>query len=1015
MNQHQALSYIFSRLKKYRPKASSPRGSMLIYIIVMIAFFGIIGTALVSMFSASAVSTHMPNYAVQALYLAESGMRFALSELRNTGYTDTVISTLNNTTYTLSNGKGFSINVFGKWFQASTDQNVNGGPVILNVPQGKIPADFSLPKDLYLVNIKSLQDSIAFAGSANTDFASDISNYDKISDTSLRVTVNDIFQVKQDAAVHMGVHPSSNQSGLTAGNSLNVADVAADVFPAANGSFYILDTVTGAKKEFFYEEAIDQGTYTELTNLNFSGSLDVGTSEFVILSEKNHRIIASGSVPNMTSSDSDSADLDFPLDISSPPPVETPEAGEEEGDVPEEELVSETATPLETAAGAVEVDTVTGEITLGGGIGSAYGSVWFGGDLELGGLSDFCVSGECQFQYGVRVFFLLKYEGTGDGFTFAFVNGNDNDTSSTGGSGGQGELMAYGGPGNTDGLGLRPPKMALEFDTYYNSGLSSRNDPRSSPIDVLQFVFWGNSASDTFDDNRHYDGGKSERWLFTNPVDDVRTTPAVRSDGSVVYVGSNDNYLYAVNTGSSPSQRWRFNASANVESSPALSPDETVVYAGSNDSKLYAVYTSDGSEKWAFTTAGAVQSSPVVNSGGSVVYVGSDDGKLYAIDTTTGAAPTGWTDLSTGSAINSSPAINSDNSTVYVGSDDGNLYAVDADTGSILAAWGSAFSTGDAVESSPTLSADETVVYIGSNDDKLYAINTSDGSEKWSFSTGGDITGKPAVNPDDGTIYIGSQDGKLYALDPDDGSKKWEYDTGTAMVSSPAVSSDGTVVYFGSQRTSITLSSGETYYHALYALHTDDGSVKWNYDTGNNVVASPAIYGTTRLYVASDADALHAFTLDDNASNIREKYVTYEDLMSEITVSSTGNWLNGNSSNWDLKLPWAVRLEIHRSTLAGSSGKGKYELKAWIRQCSQTDGSDIRGTYFADTRIDYEAKTPHLEQTIELSAADHAEFDTFLFGVTEATGGATQTAVLSNVELGFIRPGDAVITSDPNW
>jgi outer membrane protein assembly factor BamB len=54
-----------------------------------------------------------------------------------------------------------------------------------------------------------------------------------------------------------------------------------------------------------------------------------------------------------------------------------------------------------------------------------------------------------------------------------------------------------------------------------------------------------------------------------------------------------------------------------------------VVYVGSNDSHLYAVDAKTGREKWKFKTGGKVLSSPAVANG--VVYVGSEDGYLYAI------------------------------------------------------------------------------------------------------------------------------------------------------------------------------------------------------------------------------------------------------------------------------------------------------------------------------------------------------------------------------------------------
>jgi len=54
-----------------------------------------------------------------------------------------------------------------------------------------------------------------------------------------------------------------------------------------------------------------------------------------------------------------------------------------------------------------------------------------------------------------------------------------------------------------------------------------------------------------------------------------------------------------------------------------------VVYVGSGDKNLYAIDAGTGKEKWRFTTGSYVVSSPAVSNG--VVYVGSLDKNLYAV------------------------------------------------------------------------------------------------------------------------------------------------------------------------------------------------------------------------------------------------------------------------------------------------------------------------------------------------------------------------------------------------
>jgi outer membrane protein assembly factor BamB len=63
-----------------------------------------------------------------------------------------------------------------------------------------------------------------------------------------------------------------------------------------------------------------------------------------------------------------------------------------------------------------------------------------------------------------------------------------------------------------------------------------------------------------------------------------------------------------------------------VISSPAVA--NGVVYVGSDDGNLYALNARTGVKLWSYATGGAVFSSPAVANG--VVYVGSDDGNVYA-------------------------------------------------------------------------------------------------------------------------------------------------------------------------------------------------------------------------------------------------------------------------------------------------------------------------------------------------------------------------------------------------
>ena len=93
--------------------------------------------------------------------------------------------------------------------------------------------------------------------------------------------------------------------------------------------------------------------------------------------------------------------------------------------------------------------------------------------------------------------------------------------------------------------------------------------------------------------------------------------------------------------------------------------------------------------------------------------------------------------------------------------------------------------------------------------------------------------GPPAVDAD-GTIYFGSHDKKLYAL-KSDGSKKWEYLTGGQIISSPAIGKDGTI-YF---------SSVDGRLHAVQP----DGTRRWVLETGGITPSSPVIDDDGSIYI----------------------------------------------------------------------------------------------------------------------------------------------------------------------
>jgi outer membrane protein assembly factor BamB len=313
------------------------------------------------------------------------------------------------------------------------------------------------------------------------------------------------------------------------------------------------------------------------------------------------------------------------------------------------------------------------------------------------------------------------------------------------------------------------------------------------------------------------------KWKFKTE-NKVCSSPSV-VDG-VVYVGSYDNYLYAIDVATG-TMKWRFDAGYCIDSSPAIV--DGVVYVGSDDGNLYAVDMNTGKKLWRFSTRGRVKSSPCVVDG--VVYFGSSDKYLYAVDKKT--AQRLWR-FETGYSIRSSPTVV--DGVVYFGSNDHNFYAVDIKKGKEL--W--RFETKHNVGSSPCVV--DGVVYFGSIDRNLYALDTKSGQELWRFNPDYcAVDSSPSVV--DGVVYVGSNDNCLHAIDASTGEEKWHFKTGGHVDSSPSVVDS--VVYVGSDD------------HYLYAIDASTGEMKWRFETGGLVSSSPSVVDGV-VYVGSGDGYLYA-------------------------------------------------------------------------------------------------------------------------------------------------------------
>ncbi len=177
--------------------------------------------------------------------------------------------------------------------------------------------------------------------------------------------------------------------------------------------------------------------------------------------------------------------------------------------------------------------------------------------------------------------------------------------------------------------------------------------------------------------------------------------------------------------------------------------------------------------------------------------------------------------------VYSSPAVV--DGKVYIGSDDGHMYCLDAEDGDEL--WNSSI-IGTLWSSSPAV--DDGRVYIGGN--SFFCFNAENGSLVWNYPSSR-VSSSPAIVDD--RVYVGSWDNNVYCLDAD-----------------PDDNGDGIINH--NPYDEIEDDNDEGYNDSF----TVDYDLIWMYETGNLVVASPAIH-EGKVFIGSQDKKIYCLPQED--------------------------------------------------------------------------------------------------------------------------------------------------------
>ena len=250
--------------------------------------------------------------------------------------------------------------------------------------------------------------------------------------------------------------------------------------------------------------------------------------------------------------------------------------------------------------------------------------------------------------------------------------------------------------------------------------------------------------------------------------------PVLAEDESLVLVASDNGDVYAFNTTGSSRDRqvWSFTAGGQVWSTPAVS--DGIVYVGSLDQYLYAVSldreipAGESRLLWKYKTDGAVMGSPIVLDGpsGKMVVAGSVDRKMYALGASDGELIWSFTG---DDWIWADPV--ADEEHIYVASMSGTVYALDR-SGNLV--WETKLEDGSPVVSRPVVQGEDIVV--ATDEGKLFRLDTGNGQRVGGFH---DLSGRVKASPSilGGNVFVGVEDNSVRGIDLEDWREAWNFST----------------------------------------------------------------------------------------------------------------------------------------------------------------------------------------------------------------------------------------------
>jgi outer membrane protein assembly factor BamB len=322
-------------------------------------------------------------------------------------------------------------------------------------------------------------------------------------------------------------------------------------------------------------------------------------------------------------------------------------------------------------------------------------------------------------------------------------------------------------------------------------------------------------------------------WTYKS---DLRTSSSPLVYHGTVFWSDRRGRIQGVDSQGNPCFSYAFETA--VEATPII--EDSVLYIGRIDGTVSALSLATQNTLWNFETWGQISASPnIVNfEGRKALVVGSYDNYLYCLDIRDGKEIDRF---ESGYYINGAVAQWKD--CVIFGGCDAWVRIVDCSTGIQT----DSLETEAYIPASPAVSGN--YCYIADYSGNIYEIYLQNGKFERtkkiveSQSESSTFVSVPAVS--DKTLFVVSDDRYVYAINRANGTVNWKYLLkGNTGESSPVVCRDKLIVCTKTGIVSI--------------LDAQKGTLLWEYDTGEQITASPAVI-KGRFYILTARGTLFCF------------------------------------------------------------------------------------------------------------------------------------------------------------